>query len=78
MVELTVDSRGRVSLKSIAREEDNKFLAEMLDDGRILLTPAVTISKNQAILNNHPEILAAIDEVYEGKTVRGPRPSRKR
>jgi hypothetical protein len=77
MVELTLDSRGRVSLRSLAREEDDKFLGEVLEDGRILLTPAVTISKNQAILNNHPEILGAIDQAYDGKVVRRRRYTRR-
>lgn len=33
----------------------------------------MTISHNQAILNNHPEILDAIDQADDGRTVRHPR-----
>jgi hypothetical protein len=78
MVTITLDERRRAPLAKLARDEDDQYLAEVLPDGRILLTPAVTISKNQAILNNHPEILAAIDQLHDGKIIRGPRPSRER
>ena len=79
MVVITLDERRRAPLAKLAREEDGpQYLAEVLPDGRIILTPAVTISKDQAILNNHPEILDAINRAHVGKIVKGPRPSRKR
>lgn len=49
----------------------------MVPDGRIVLTPAVTVSKNQLALNARPDILDAIDRSYAGDTVEGSRPARR-
>ncbi|MFN2624796.1 MAG: hypothetical protein ABR520_01775, partial [Mycobacteriales bacterium] len=68
----------RAPLAKIARGEDRTFLAEVLPDGRIILTPAVTVSKSQATLDNRPDILDAIDRSYAGNTVPGARPRRRR
>lgn len=75
---LELDDRRRAPLARIARPEDSTFLAEVLPDGRIILTPAVTLSKSQAVLNSRPDILDAIDRSYAGETVSGTRPARRR
>lgn len=78
MTTLELDDRRRAPLAKIARPEDTTFLAEVLPDGRIILTPAVTVSKSQAVLNSRPDILDAIDRSYGGDTVVGARPARQR
>ena len=75
---IELDDRRRAPLAKIARSEDQTFLAEVMPDGRIILTPAVTISKSQAALNSRPDILDAIDRSYEGRTVPGVLPKRRK
>jgi hypothetical protein len=73
-----LDDRRRAPLAKIARPEDRTFLAEVLPDGRIILTPAVTVSKSQAVLTSRSDVLDAIDRSYAGATVAGSRPVRRR
>lgn len=75
---LELDDRRRAPLAKIARSEDRTFLAEVLPDGRIILTPAVTVSKAQAALDARPDVLDAIDRSYGGNTTPGKRPTRRR
>ncbi len=51
---------------------------EVFPDGRIILTPAVTVSKSQSALEARPDILDAIDRSHAGNTVPGARPKRER
>lgn len=78
MTVLELDDRRRAPLAKIARSGDRTFLAEVLPDGKIILTPAVTISKSQAMLQSRPDILDVIDRSYAGDTVPGTRPRRRR
>jgi hypothetical protein len=75
---IELDDRRRAPLAKIARIEDRTFLAEVLPDGRIILTPAVTVSKSQAALDSRTDVLDAIDRSYAGNTVAGVRPTRRR
>jgi hypothetical protein len=78
MTTLELDDRRRAPLAKLARPEDTTFLAEVFPDGRIVLTPAVTVSKSQLALNARPDILDAIDRSYAGDTVAATRPARRR
>lgn len=78
MITLELDDRRRAPLAKLARPEDSTYLAEVFPDGRIVLIPAVTMSKSQAALNARPDILDAIDRSYAGETVAGRRPARRR
>ncbi|MHB8452593.1 MAG: hypothetical protein ACYDAQ_19375 [Mycobacteriales bacterium] len=78
MTTLELDDRRRAPLAKIARPGDRTFLAEVLPNGKIILTPAVTVSKSQAALDSRPDILDAIDRSYAGNTVEGVRPMRQR
>lgn len=75
---IELDDRRRAPLAKVARTDDRIYLAEALPDGRIILTPAVTVSKSQVALNERPDILDAIDRSYDGNTVTGVRPKRRR
>lgn len=76
---IELDDRRRAPLAKLARDEDSTFLVQVDPaTGRITLTPAVTISKDQHILNSSPSVLEAIDQVGNGQVVRRPRPERKR
>jgi hypothetical protein len=74
---IELDDRRRAPLAKIARGEDQTFLAEAMPDGRIILTPAVTVSKSQATLNSRPDILDAIDRSYAGHNAPGVLPKRR-
>lgn len=52
---LEVDSRGRVALGPLRRDR-SRYLARALDDGSILLEPAVVISEAEARLHANPEL----------------------
>jgi hypothetical protein len=56
-----VDNRKRVSLGAVAREPGTQYMAEVDDDGVIVLTPAVIMSEVEARLLQRPDILAAIE-----------------
>lgn len=78
MTTLELDDRRRAPLAKIARPEDSTFLVEVLPDGRIVLTPAVTVSKSQVVLNSRADVLDAIDRSYGGDTMVGARPAPRR
>lgn len=60
---LEVDSRKRISLGSLA--EHDRYLAEVEDDGTIVLTPAVVMSAAQARLLAAAETSRRIDEFLD-------------
>jgi len=60
---LEVDARRRISLGALA--EYDRYLADVEEDGTIVLTPAVVMSVAQARLNAAPQTGEAIDEFLD-------------
>lgn len=57
---LELDSRRRVSLGTIAKHD--RYLANVEDDGTIILTPAVVMSVAQARLHASPKTSEMVDD----------------
>jgi hypothetical protein len=73
--EITVDERGRTSLAKVTTRDHRRYLVEELDDGTLVLTPAVTISALEAAALADPEIRAAIEASLDPSTPRTTRGS---
>jgi hypothetical protein len=71
LVEL--DSRMRVPLRGLVAEGQSRFRAEVLDDGTIMLSPAIVLTAREAELLANPERVESIREGLED--VRGGRVS---
>jgi hypothetical protein len=69
LVEL--DSRTRVSLRGLVADGQSRFRAEVLDDGTIMLSPAIVLTAREAELLANPEraesIRAGLDDVRSGR-----------
>jgi len=75
---LEVDARKRVSLGSLASHD--RYLAQVEDDGTIVLTPAVVMSVTEARLHAASDVSRQIDEFLDNPEIgshRG-RPQRQR
>jgi len=59
--EILLDGRRRTSLAKVGAKADTRYLADTLDDGTVVLTPAVTIEKWELAVLSNPEIRAALD-----------------
>jgi hypothetical protein len=59
--EIVLDSRRRTSLARVGSAGDSRYIAETLEDGSIVLTPAVTIEKWELAALSDPETRAALD-----------------
>ncbi len=55
-----VDSRRRISLGRLGRAEHTRYLAQVEDDGTIVLTPAVVVSALEARVLSDPKLMAQI------------------
>jgi hypothetical protein len=64
--EVDVDDRGRTSLARVRRHDFDRYLVEELEDGTLVLTPAVTISAVELATLRSPEVMAAIAETKTG------------
>jgi hypothetical protein len=64
--EITVDRRGRTSLARVRSRTHDRYLAEELPDGTLILTPAVTISAVEAAALADPKVRAALDAARTG------------
>jgi hypothetical protein len=42
--EIAVDERGRTSLARVRKRKFDRYTVEELDDGTLILTPAITVS----------------------------------
>lgn len=74
---IELDSRRRLSLARIARDEDERYYVDTNPDDTIVLTPAVTMTSFEAALLRDPELVERIQtEIDSG--VRVGRPTRKR
>lgn len=59
--EIVLDSRRRTSLARVGAAGDSRYIAETLEDGTVVLTPAVTIEKWELAALSNPEVRAALD-----------------
>ena len=64
--EVTVDERGRTSLARVRTRVYDRYTAEELPDGTLILTPALTISPVELAALNNPEVRAAIAAAKAG------------
>ena len=64
--EVSVDERGRMSLARVRTRVYDRYTAEELEDGTIILTPAITISPVELAALNNPEIRAAFAAAKAG------------
>jgi hypothetical protein len=72
-----VDARGRTSLARVRSHRYDRYTAEELPDGTIVLTPAVTISAVELAALRDPKVRAAVAEAKSGdrrKVTRRPVP----
>ena len=60
MTMLELDERRRASLGKIGRKEHSLYRAVTLDDGTIILSPAVVMSERELALLSNPERVASI------------------
>jgi hypothetical protein len=58
--EVDVDERGRTSLARVRSHDYDRYIAEELPDGTLILTPAVTISAVELAALRNPGVQAAI------------------
>lgn len=75
---LEIGARRRATLTNIGRHD--RYLAEELPDGTVVLHPAVVMSETQARLLAAPELLAQLTEanaVSDDALVRRPRRQRR-
>jgi hypothetical protein len=64
--EVVVDERGRTSLARIRTHTYDRYFAEELPDGTIVLTPAVTISALELAALRDAKVRAAVDTARSG------------
>lgn len=79
--ELVLDERRRTSLARIGRKDHDKYLVEEYPDGSVLLTPAVTITRDEFEMLRNPAVVAALEESTNGDRStlrRRPPPRRKK
>jgi hypothetical protein len=57
---IELDSRRRLSLARIARDEDHRYEVDVEPDGTIVLTPVVTMTSFEAALLRNPNLVQAI------------------
>ncbi len=77
--EITVDQRGRTSLARVRSRNHDRYLAEELPNGTLVLTPAVTISTLELAILQDQEAMRAIRRAKSGDRSgmhRGRRPRR--
>jgi hypothetical protein len=71
-LEVETDSRGRVPLGKIVRQHQ-RFRADVLESGDILLTPVVVVTERELALLRNPEmsakLRASIAEAERGELV---------
>ncbi len=60
---IELDSRGRLSLRRLAEEDDRYFLAQKRPDGSILLMPADVAPRRRVVGPDHTEVIA--DEIVD-------------
>jgi hypothetical protein len=65
MVEITVDERRRTSLAKVGRRSDERYLVDEFEDGTLVLTPAITMSKAEAAALADPVVRAALEKSLE-------------
>lgn len=61
-----VDERGRTSLARVRNHEYDRYTAEELPDGTLVLTPAVTISAVELAALKNPKVQAAVAAAKSG------------
>lgn len=59
--EVVLDGRRRTSLARVGAPGDTRYIAETLEDGSVLLTPAVLVEKWELAALSNPEIRGALD-----------------
>ncbi len=64
--EVVVDERGRTSLARVRSHDYDRYTAEELPDGTLILTPALTISPVELAALNNPQVRAAIAAAKAG------------
>lgn len=64
--EVVVDERGRTSLARIRTHSYDRYFAEELPDGTIVLTPAVTISALELAALRDAKVRDAVDTARSG------------
>lgn len=64
MPQITVetDTRSRVSLKQLGVPEHRQYIAQLQDDGTVVLTPAVTMPEAEARFLRNPDLVARIED----------------
>lgn len=62
---LELDGRRRVTLGSLADPDITRYLAERLEDGTLVLTPAVTIPAAQARFMADPQRVAQLTRAVQ-------------
>ncbi len=61
-----VDERGRTSLARVRSHDYDRYTVEELNDGTLILTPAVTISAVELAALRNPEVMAAVAAAKTG------------
>lgn len=64
--EIVLDERRRTSLAKVGRKEDRRYLVDELDDGTIVLTPALTVSRVELAALSDPAVRDALDQARTG------------
>ncbi len=64
--EVVVDERGRTSLARVRSHDYDRYTAEELADGTLILTPAITVSPVELAMLNDPDIRQAIAAAKAG------------
>lgn len=64
--EVVVDERGRTSLARVRSHAYDRYIAEELPDGTLVLTPAVTVSALEMAALRDPEVRAAVAAAKTG------------
>jgi hypothetical protein len=54
--EVVLDSRRRTSFAKVGRRQDTRYLVEELEDGTLILTPAVTIPATELAALQDPRL----------------------
>lgn len=63
---IELDSRRRATLGRLGHGR-TRFLASEAEDGTITLAPAVVITELEARLHGQPEVMARIQNAFEGR-----------
>jgi len=61
-----VDERGRTSLARVRSHDYDRYTVEELEDGTLILTPAVTISAVELAALRNPKVMAAVAAAKSG------------